>query len=149
MSPKTNLLTAGLTALGLFGFAAPRVATPAEPPPSGQSPSKAPSTSPTVLLLSNGRVLTGPISEDASHYIIKQGSSDLRFPRRDVQGAFPSLEEAYRYKLARAPERDPDEQLKLARWCMSVKLMDEARTALEAVIALSPNHAEAKSMLEF
>ena len=27
--------------------------------------------------------------------------------------------------------------------------MDEARTALEAVIALSPNHAEAKSMLEF
>jgi hypothetical protein len=75
MSPKTNLLTAGLTALGLFGFVAPRVATPAEPPPSGQSPAKAPSPSPTVLLLSNGRVLTGPISEDVSHYISPWGSS--------------------------------------------------------------------------
>ena len=102
-----------------------------------------------MLLLSNGRVLTGPISEDESNYIIKQGSNDLRFPKREVQGAFPSLEEAYRYKLARVPDRDPDEQLKLARWCMSMKLMDEARTALEAVIALSPNHAEARSMLEF
>ena len=94
-----------------------------------------------MLLLSNGRVLTGPISEDVSNYVIKQGANDLRFPKRDVQGAFSSLEDAYRYKLAQVPDRDPDEQLKLARWCMSMKLMPEARTALEAVLALSPNHA--------
>src|SRR5688572_9582949 len=121
MSPKTNLLTAGLTALGLCGFVAPRVAIPAEPPPSGLSPAKAPSPTPTVLLLSNGRVLTGPISEDVSNYVIKQGANDLRYPRRDVQGAFLSIEDAYRHKLAQVPERDPDEQLKLARWCMSMK----------------------------
>ena len=128
MSPKTNLLTAGLTALGLCGFVAPGVAIPAEPPPSGQSPAKAPSPSPTVLLLSNGKVLTGPISEDGSNYVIKQGVNELRYPRRDVEGAFVSLEDAYRYKRARVPDRDPDEQLKLARWCMSMKLMAEART---------------------
>ncbi len=149
MSPKTILLTAGLTAPGLFGFVAPRVAIPAEAPPSVQSPAKAPSPSRTVLLLSNGRVLTGPISEDVSNYVIKQGTNDLRFPRRDVQGAFASLEDAYRFKLAQVPANDPDEQLKLARWCMGMKLMPEARTALESVLALSPNHAEARSMLTF
>lgn len=149
MSPKTNLLTAGLTALGLCGFVAPRVAIPAESPPSGQGPAKAPSASPTVLLLSNGRVLTGPISEDVSNYVIKQGTNDLRYPKRDVQGAFLSIEDAYRYKLAQVPDRDPDEQLKLARWCMGLKLMAEAKTALQAVLALSPNHAEASSMLAF
>ena len=128
---------------------APGVAIPAEPSPSGPGPTKLPSPAPTVLLLSNGKVLSGTISEDGPRYVIRQGVNELRYAKAGVEGVFPTLEDAYRHKAAQVPDRDPDEQMKLARWCMSQKLTAQARKHLEAVLALSPKHAQAKAMLAF
>lgn len=163
MSPKiTSLTAAGLTAMGLTWAATRGVARPQEPAPPATSapapvPSRAPSTTPapaaepganpTVLLLSTGRIVQGEILQDAQGYTLRHRIGVQRFTRRQVLGAFGSLEEVYRYKLARTPRNDPDEEMKLAYWCLEQKLEDHAREHLRAVLALNPENARAKAML--
>jgi|SRR5579864_2112066 len=145
MSPKTPSLKVSLAALGLCWFVTHRVATSAEIPAPGSPTSPAPAQS--VLLLYNGRVLQGQLSEDDSSYVLKQKLGTIRFPKRDVEKVFGSIEAVYQYKLSRLAERDPDERLKLAKWCLSMKMNLEARAELEAVVALNPSNNEAKAML--
>jgi hypothetical protein len=160
MSPKTSFLTTGLTALGLFGFAALHAAAadglpgPSEPtstpaPAATAAPAspEAPSPSPTVLLLSNGRLLNGAVVEVGSDYVLHQKGGTIRFRKTDVIRAFGSISEVYHYKREQFPDDDPDEHLKLARWCLSQNLREEAKAELQAVVALSPKSGEAKAML--
>src|SRR5262249_15154243 len=138
----------GLIALGLFGLAASRVAYSGAPdPPSGPSPAPASSPPHTVLLLSNGRVLQGEIKEAGDTYELHQKGGVIKFPKSTVEGTFSSIAEVYKYKRASVPDRDPDEHLKLARWCLTQNMTAEAKTELEAVIAVSPRANEAKAML--
>lgn len=149
MSPKNSRLTVGLTALGLLGFSATRAANPvALPAPSG--PSQAPAavaTSRTVLLLSDGQVLKGQIREEGDQYVVRQPGGEIRRHKSLVEGTFDSVEAVYRFKLSQTNERDPDDQLKLARWCMIQKLPNEAKERVKVVVALSPSSNEAKAML--
>src|SRR4051794_2422177 len=149
MSPKNSLLNVGLTALGWFGFAASSVADPGLPPPPGQAQpaAVAPSPSLTVLSLYDGRVLQGKIQVDDTGYSLLQNGGTLRFPKALVEGAFSSVQEIYRFKAERVPERDPDERLKLAHWCLAHHLKAEARTQLLSVLQLSPGNAQIKNMI--
>src|SRR5262249_54475152 len=63
------------------------------------------------------------------------------------EGAFRSLQEAYRFKAERVPERDPDERLKLAKWCLANHMNAEAKAQLLVVQELSPRQAQIKNML--
>jgi hypothetical protein len=156
MSPKIpSLAAAGLTALGLGMAALPGVAAPQDPPAPPATAADSPSPTaeeagpPTVLLLSNGNVLRGEITQDPSGYWIKLRIGVIQKARRDVLGAFRSLEEAYRFRLARLPADDADEQMKLAQWCLEQKLQDHAQTHLAAVLQLNPEHKQAQAMLLF
>jgi len=147
MSPKNSLLATGLTALGLVGFA--RFGT-ANPPaaPSGPASAVAPAPSSAVLLLTNGGVKQGLISVDQAGYILHVGGSKIPYPKRMVVGKFRTLEEAYAYQHERLPERDPDESMKLARWCLTNQLESQAKIELQTVLALSPKYREAERMLQ-
>jgi len=148
MSPKNSVLTIGLTALVLLGDSATRAAYPGEPPAASGPPS-APVASPThtVLLLSNGRILQGAITEEGADYVVRQSGGPIRVRKADAERAFGSMADLYRHKRAETNERDPDERLKLARWCMSQDMPAEAKEELRAVVALSPSSANAKAML--
>lgn len=146
MSPKNSLLATGLTALGLFGFAPPGVADPAAAP-SGSPTSVAPSPSRAVLLLTNGQVIQGLVSEDRTSYVVHRKEGKIPYPRTHVERAFRTVGEAYEYKVSRLPDRDPDEHMKLAQWCLTNALNAEAKIQLRAVIALSPKHPRAIAML--
>lgn len=149
MSPKNLRLTVGLTALGLFaGYTATRAAYSGEPPaPSGQPSPPAPSPTPTVLLLSDGRILRGTIAEEGQSYVIRQPGGEIRVRKDDVERTFDSVAAIYRYKLESVPDRDPDEHLKLARWCLIQNMPAEAKAQLQAVVALSPGASQARTML--
>src|SRR5271168_3040517 len=140
MSPKNSLQNVGLAALGWLGFAASRVsaADPVPPAPPGPPVAAAPSPSSTVLSLYDGRVYQGKIQVDDSGYSVFQNGGVLRFRKELVEGAFGSIREVYRFKSERVPARDPDERLKLARWCLSHRLNAEAKGQLLAVLELSP-----------
>lgn len=163
MSPKNPRLTVGLTALGMFGTAAilavgasDPVAPTGQPPVAESAPESAPSSSPTptaatttVLLMYNGRLIQGqgPITREGDEYVLRQRGGVIRFPERQVEGAFGSIAELYRFKTEQIPEGDPDEHLKLARWCLTLGLKDEARAELNTVVAISPDSVEANAML--
>src|SRR5947208_2829676 len=118
MSPKIPSLATGLTALGLL-FPAPPCDADEPPGPAASPVSTATAApSPTVLLLSNGQVFQGQITEDESGYRVKHKLGELPFRRRDVEGVFPTLQDAFAYKRDHTPERDPAERKKLARWCL-------------------------------
>ena len=149
MSPKNSLLKAGLSALGLFGVAVSGLADPPAFVPPDQATSAAPvsESEDAVLLMSDGQVFRGKVTETAKGYLIRQKGNTFPKPRASVQGVFHSLDEAYRFQANHVPARDPDEQMKLARWCMTNGLMAEAKTHLNVVAALSPR-SPAKQMLE-
>ena len=149
MSPKNRFQNVGLAALGWLGFAALRVtaADPAPPAPPGPAEAVAPSPSPTVLSLYDGKVYQGKIQVDETAYSVVQNGGVLRFRKELVEGAFGSIREVYRFKAERVPARDPDERLKLARWCLSQRLNAEAKAQLLAVLELSPGSVEIKNMV--
>jgi hypothetical protein len=100
-----------------------------------------------VLALYDGKVYQGKIQVDGTGYSVVQNGGVLRFRKELVEGAFGSIEEAYRFKAARVPARDPDERLKLARWCLSHRLNAEAREQLAAVLELSPGNVQIQNMI--
>ncbi len=144
MSPKITSLTAGLTALGLCWSA---TRTVADPPQQAPASAMTPAPSPTVLLLSNGQVVQGQITEDDDGYTYRNNIGQIHYPRHRVEKTFGSIREAYQYKCDRLPKRDPDERMKLALWCLEQKLHPEAKEQLRGVLALSPQNGRAKAML--
>jgi hypothetical protein len=152
MSTKKPLLTIGLTALGLSsGTVAFRAADSGPSAPPGPSASAAASAAPApaVLLMSDGRVLQGFVSEDQDGYVLKQRGGQLHFRKEKMEKIFHSIGEVYQYKRDRLPDRDPDERMKLAQWCLTNHLTTEAKEQVQAVLAFSPKHLQAQRMMSF
>jgi hypothetical protein len=155
MSPKNPPIIVGLAAPGLLWLAT-SVAFGQDPPPAPPglpTPASTPSsTSPKafrMLLLTNGKVIPGDIVEDTSagQYRLRQNGGSVSYPRIMVLTAGQSIEDLYRFQVFRLPEGDPDERMKLARWCLTEHLMPQAREQLEAIQAMCPNDAEVKRMI--
>ena len=149
MAPKTPSLAAGLLSiLGLIGSATPCVAAPRDevPAPSAEA-AAAPSGPPTVLLLTNGKVLYGEIRKDDAGYFLKRSFGTVLHPRRNVVATFHSLREVYEYKKARRPENDPDERMRLASWCLEQKMRPEAKIELAALLAIEPENDRVRAMI--
>lgn len=147
MSTSIRTFTAGLTGLGLAWFAMHAVADAAQDAAQA-APSAAPSAPPAarVLLMSNGRVVEGTVLETDEGYTVGTPFGEMPFRRRDVVRTFASIAEVYEYKKAETPERDPDEHMKLAQWCISHSLYAQALEQVDQVLVLSPDLAQAKSM---
>lgn len=150
MSPYITSLVLGL-------IASSPVASPARPDEPAQA-AVAPDPAPpgpagkarSVILLSNGnlKVHEGTILEEGESYVLKHRSGTVRLPRRDVERVFGSIEEVYTYKVEDLPDRDPDEHMKLALWCLSQKLPEQAEEQLRAVLAYIPDDRRALGMLK-
>ena len=151
MSTKNSQIAAGLCALGLAAWFATR--SLAEPPPDPGPPQAQPGATGSpepdahVLLLSDGRLVQGTVLETDDGYLVKTPVGELPYRRGQVTAAFDSIQALYEYKRERTPDRDPDERLKLAQWCLSQGMNAEARIEVEAILALSPGLPKAKQML--
>lgn len=147
MSIKTRkLLGRGLLIAACSGTTI-GVAAGADEPRAASASAAPKSSSERYLLLADGRLIQGVITEDDANYVVTQKVGPIRVPKKKAERAFSSLQEVYRYRLERVPEDDPSERLRLARWCLSVHLDREARTLLEQVIEISPDHGPARAML--
>src|SRR4051812_28521027 len=109
-------LAAGTLALALFGTARLGVAGPQDPPATAPAPiapasdaatapaappkiaPASPIGPPTVLLLTNGRVLQGEVRKNDAGYVLKGKIGVSVFPRQQVERAFRSMVELYEYK---------------------------------------------------
>ncbi|WP_435018779.1 hypothetical protein TA3x_000764 [Tundrisphaera sp. TA3] len=150
MSTQTQPILVGLAASGLFWLTTPVVMGQGGPAPQAPSSSQAaPEPSKfSVMLLTNGKVVRGAITRDAAGltYILKDQGVPIAYPSVVVEKAAGSIEELYQYRLSRLAERDEDERMKLARWCLTEGLTDRAKEQIAAILELSPGHTDAIRM---
>ena len=150
MSTQNLPLIPGLASTGLLWLATTVAFAQEQPGLGSMAPAPASSTSTTlrVLLMSNGTVVRGEITEDAKAgvYRLKCRGGQVPYPRTSVKKAAGTIEEVYDYQVAHLAPRDPDERLKLVRWCLAEHLTAQAREQLAAVLAMCPDDREAKLM---
>ncbi len=127
------------------GLAAPRgdFLWAADEPKGSQSP-----TSGHVLILENGRTLEGDIEHEGSQYRVRRSIGETWVSGEKVMKLCASLEEAYDYLRRQANLRDPDERMRLARWCQQHDLREQAIAEVTAAVELRPHNAEYRRLLQ-
>jgi hypothetical protein len=131
-----------------FGWVTMRNHSLAEEPRDETAPQAATSAPPErYLLLTNDQLIKGVITERETDYQVGQRIGAISFPKRLVEGVFDSTTDAYKYRVEQLPERDTEERMKLALWCLNMKLKAQAKEQLMKVIELNPRHTQAKAML--
>ena len=95
---------------------------------------------PGILLLRNGQVLSGNITEAGDYFYVALPSGEIRLHADQVELACHDLQQGYERKAARI---DPDnvlDHLDLAIWCIRQKLYDAAAEEIAAASSLDPRH---------
>lgn len=102
----------------------------------------------TVHLLTNGDLVHGVLEDAGNEYTLRHKLGKFQFPKSRLSRSFRSVEDVYEVKKAELPPRDPDEAMKLARWCLTQGLKLQAKEQLAVVLALVPKQPQALAMLE-
>jgi hypothetical protein len=131
------------TIIGLFlcllaaaaGRAAPAAAEPG--PAAGK-----------VLLLDNERVLEGDIERVGDQYRVRRAAGETLVPADKALCLGATLDDAYAFLRRRANLNDPDERLRLARWCHLYGLRGRALAEVTAAVELRPDHPESRRLLD-
>src|SRR5208283_3629075 len=149
---RSSFLIVALSTLGLAGWTVGNDnqddrAIPAPASAAARPGGAALDRQPVIVLLHDGRIVKGVLSEEDATYVVTQPIGVMRFPKKRVEKVFASIQEVYSYKLEQLPEQDFDERIKLARWCLEQKMEPEARQQLNAILHLSPKHVQARAML--
>lgn len=98
-------------------------------------------TSSGFLLLRNGEVLQGHVTQAGDVYLVATGDgSELRIASRDVEMYCLDLDEAYVRKAAGIRPDDTAAHLRLADWCLCNSLLSRAADELLLVTAAEPDH---------
>lgn len=148
LRPIVALSMLGLAGLAVLGQDIKDAPVPAAiSPPQGEEPATLPGKKTEFVLLNDGRIIKGVLSEEDGTIIVTQPIGAMRFPKKRIEKVFPSMQEVYRFKLEQLPEDDFQERIKLARWCLEQKMAPEARQQLEAILERNPKHGQAKAML--
>lgn len=141
---KIVLVVVALSAPGL-------AARPGQDPPDPGTPaaSAAPAApAERYVLLRNGRLVKGVVTEkddeDAVVITSTLGAATYRGDR--IEKVCDTLQDVHAYKCSLVPEDDPDEQMKLAQWCLTNGLKTEARGHLGLILKLDPKHRQAVAM---
>lgn len=100
-----------------------------------------------VLLLENERVLEGEVLREGDRYRIRRPLGESWVPAANVLRLCGDIDEAYQFLRHRANLRDPDERLRLARWCQLHGLRAQGLEEVQAALQLRPGSAEAARLL--
>lgn len=100
-----------------------------------------------VILMTNGRVLTGFASRNAGGWLVEQANGRVQVPIEQVNVVANNLADAYRKQRDAVVEPTPATHLALAQWCISYRLHNEARDELRKCVKLDPEHSAARKLL--
>src|SRR6266404_4395367 len=122
------------------------VAAPAWVASRAGQPEAAPTTG-KVLVLDNERTLEGEIERVGAQYCVRRPVGELWVRAENTLRLCETRGEAYAFLRTRANLRDPDEHLRLARWCHQQGLHRQALEEATAAVELRPEHAESRRLL--
>ncbi len=107
----------------------------------------APAATGHVLVLLNERTVEGDIERVGDQYRVRHVVGETWVPGDKVLRLCADMPDAYLVLRARANLNDPDECLRLARWCHMHGLAVQALESVRAAVRLNPNSAEARHLL--
>ncbi len=93
-----------------------------------------------LIMLRNGEILRGRITQQEDHYKITIADGELRIRTTDVDLICRSLDEAYQARLSRLSAGSSDDHLDLADWCLKQGLPGDAARELSTALALDPSN---------
>lgn len=99
-----------------------------------------------VLLLENERTIVGDIERTGQQYQVHRAIGATTLPAAGVLALCDNLEEAYDLLRTRANLNDPDERIRLARWCQLHGLREQAVAEIGAAVELRPDSPECQRM---
>lgn len=100
-----------------------------------------------VILMKNGRVLTGVAGRNAGGWLLEQSNGRVQVPIEQVNLVANSLVDAYRQQRDSVAEPTPATHMNLAQWCISYRLHGEARDELRKCLNLDPEHTGARKLM--
>jgi hypothetical protein len=100
-----------------------------------------------VLVLQNERTVEGDIERVGEQYRVRRSVGETWVPAATALRLCADMDEAYRFLRARANLNDPDECLRLARWCHLHGLSAAALENVSAAVKLDPANAAARHVL--
>jgi hypothetical protein len=100
-----------------------------------------------ILLLESDRALEGDIEKIGEQYRIRRGNSEVWLPAEKVLRLCADWEEAYAFMQRRCNLSDPDERLRLVRWCQLNNLQSQALTEAKAALEMRPTHADSRQLV--
>src|SRR5262249_395096 len=101
-----------------------------------------------VLVLVNERTVVGQIEQEGDRYRVRREVGETLGPAGSVLYLGDSLEEAYAFLRSRANLRDPDERMRLARWCHLHGLRQQAIEEATAAVEIKPGSGEGQRLLQ-
>ncbi len=94
-----------------------------------------------LLLLRNGHILQGQITQAGDFYVVILGeSSEIRLPAKDVEAQVATLDEAYRLKLHGMFGDGAAPHLDLADWCLRQGLPARCSDQLTVAAKVEPGN---------
>jgi hypothetical protein len=100
-----------------------------------------------VLVLDNECVLQGAVERQGDVYVVRGDVGELKVPAAKALTICANLEDAYEFLKSRANLHDGNERLKLAHWCHTHGLSQQAIAETQASLLLRPEHLESKQFL--
>ncbi len=97
-----------------------------------------------VLILQNEAIFQGRIEKLATHYSIRTENGETQIPIAKALRLCANLDEAFEFLRGRANPRDPQERLRLARWCAQYQLWEQACAETDEALRLQPRYQEAQ-----
>jgi hypothetical protein len=96
--------------------------------------------------LQSGAVIEGKVQDLGDSIKVIRSGSSVVYPKHMIKRITPkkTTEEIYEEKAKALKDGDLDGHLALARWCAQQKLAKESAVEFRKVIALSPDHEEAR-----
>src|SRR5262245_7976437 len=100
------------------------------------------------LVLRNGRTLEGDIEHVGEQYRVRRDGAETWIAANLVLRLFRDTEDAYQFLRARTNLNDAADRLRLAKWCLDVRLRERALEEATAASLLRPKDAATQQFLE-
>ncbi|HLY73024.1 MAG TPA: HEAT repeat domain-containing protein, partial [Planctomycetota bacterium] len=96
--------------------------------------------------LTSGTVVEGRVQDLGDSIRVIKSNGSAVYPKSMIRKITPkkTVEEIYEEKARDLKDADADGHLQLGRWCLQNKLQKEALVEFKKVIALNPEHEEAR-----
>jgi len=119
----------------------------ASPPSTGRAQAPVGPQLQRILMLRNGRLVSGRITQSSGGYVVTKPNGQLVVPFERVRFVARNPQDAYRKMAESIPDGTATNHAELARWCLSYQLYEEAKTELRTALSIDPNSRKARRLL--